>query len=85
MVASLDAVGTEMQLQPDRWWFLVEQFTDVAGLTTSAVLDYRVCQPSRITDPNLNDVFMDYTPFGLPARSWTVSRGRHGGRDTRRA
>ena len=80
VVTSRDALGTEVRLHPDRWWFLVERFTDGAGLTTSGTLDYRVCQPTRITDPNGNDMFMEYTPFGLASQSWSVSRdGTEGG------
>ena len=80
VVASRDALETEVELEPDRWWFLVEQVTDAVGLRTTGVIDYRVCQPSRITDANGNVVFMEYTPFGLAARSWSVSRdGTQGG------
>jgi RHS repeat-associated protein len=80
VVASQNALGHETATLPDPWWFLVEKLTDTAGLTTTAAIDYRLCQPGRVTDPNGNDVFMEYTALGLPARAWTVSRDQtHGG------
>ena len=42
--------------------------TDPAGLTTSAVYDYRVFKPAQITDPNGNITSIGYTPLGLPAQ-----------------
>ncbi len=50
----------------DKYQFLPEKVTDAAGLTVQATYDdYRVLQPSKVTDANGNISRFTFTPLGL--------------------
>ncbi|MGA2402490.1 MAG: SpvB/TcaC N-terminal domain-containing protein, partial [Syntrophobacteraceae bacterium] len=54
----------------DKYQLLPEKVTDAAGLTMQATYDYRVLQPSQVTDPNGNQSVFTFTPLGLPGSSF---------------
>jgi RHS repeat-associated protein len=68
VVVSRDAYGGDTTTAWDDLALLPAQVTDPAGLTTSAVNDYRVLKPVQVTDPNGNITSISYTPLGLPAQ-----------------
>jgi RHS repeat-associated protein len=49
----------------DEYQFLPKSVTDAAGLTMQAIYDYRVFQPSEITDLNGNQSAFVFSPLGL--------------------
>ena len=52
------------------------------ALTTQAEYDYRVLQPTEVTDPNGNRTTVAYTPLGLPAAHGRSGQDRRAGGDT---
>jgi hypothetical protein len=54
----------------DPYSLFVTVMTDPVGCATTAIHDYRVLQPRRITDPNQNTQEADYDAFG---RLWATS------------
>jgi RHS repeat-associated protein len=56
--------------------------TDPVGLTTHADYDYRVLQPSQVTDQNGNRTACTYTPLGLLATTAVMGRERESAGDT---
>lgn len=57
--------GHRAVIQYDPYALFPVRVTDGAGLTTSAVYDYRVFQPRTITDPNGTENRFAFTPLGL--------------------
>lgn len=49
----------------DKYQFLPVEVTDAAGLSMQATYDYRVLQPSEVTDPNGNQSVFTFSPLGL--------------------
>ncbi|MFH0341567.1 MAG: SpvB/TcaC N-terminal domain-containing protein [Chromatiales bacterium] len=74
VIGAQDTLGHESAIRPDDYWLLHSEVTDPAGLTTSAVCDYRVLQPREVTDPNGNRTAYAFTPLGLLAS--TAVRGK---------
>ncbi|MGH7491838.1 MAG: SpvB/TcaC N-terminal domain-containing protein [bacterium] len=64
-LATRDPLGHETTIRYDRFDILPAEAIDPAGLTTSAVYDYRVLQPKAVTDPNGNRSAFAFTPLGL--------------------
>ena len=67
VVVSRDAYGGDTTTEWDSLALLPARVTDPAGLTTSAVHDYRTFKPAQITDSNGNITSIGYTPLALPA------------------
>jgi RHS repeat-associated protein len=80
LIANQDARRSETTIEPDRYWLFTSKVTDAIGLETTVTHDYRASKPSSITEVNGNSAHMRYTPLGLAAASWSVSRsGSQGG------
>ncbi|WP_344663342.1 SpvB/TcaC N-terminal domain-containing protein [Catenulispora yoronensis] len=67
VIAALDPFGSSTTVGYDQHDLLAVQSTDAAGLSVTADHDYRVLQPSRVTDVNGNTSTAAYTPSGLLA------------------
>jgi RHS repeat-associated protein len=68
---------------PEQFWLLPESVSDAAGMQVRAEYNYRVLQPSRLTDPNGNTTNVRYSAGGLVRKQWLVSRGgSRGGNET---
>ena len=70
LLATTDPLGNETTIAyrkdgQDLYDLLPTGVTDPAGLTTRADYDYRVLQPSLVTDPNNNRTTYGFTPLGL--------------------
>ncbi|HEX4962205.1 MAG TPA: SpvB/TcaC N-terminal domain-containing protein [Thermoanaerobaculia bacterium] len=61
----VDPFGAVTRVTQDPYDLLVSGVTDAAGNATAAVNDYRVLQPSRITDPNGNPSLAAFDALGL--------------------
>jgi RHS repeat-associated protein len=66
--ASRDALGRETGIDYDAYALLPVKATDPAGLSTTAVHDYRVLQAREVVDPNGNRTVLAYTPLGMLER-----------------
>ena len=60
-----DAFGHESTIRPDDYWLLPVEVTDPAGLTTTAVYDYRVLQPARSHGPQRQSHQLHFYAFRL--------------------
>ncbi|MGI8783685.1 MAG: SpvB/TcaC N-terminal domain-containing protein [Acidobacteriota bacterium] len=63
--ATTNPSGHRTLIAYDKYQFLPERVTDVAGLTMQATHDYRVLQPIEVTDPNGNRSRFTFSPLGL--------------------
>ena len=74
---SLDPFGALTRVDYDTGHDLLPlTVTDTVGLTTTAVHDLRVLQPTQVTDINANTATVTYTPLGLVAQHYI--RGKNG-------
>ena len=73
--ASVNPSGHRTLIAYDKYQFLPELVTDAAGLTMQATNDYRVLQPSEVTDPNSNRSRFTFSPLGLLESSFV--RGKN--------
>ena len=80
-VTTRDALGNDATIAYDRpYGLLPVQATDAAGLTLSAVYDYRVLQPRLITDANGNRQEVRFSPLGLVTATAVMGKeGEHSG------
>jgi RHS repeat-associated protein len=60
-----DPLGHQTTITPDQYYLLPATAKDEAGLITKANYDYRVFQPSLVTDPNGNQSQYAFSPLGL--------------------
>ena len=65
MEETQDPLENTTKIAYESYGFLPKQVINPAGLTTGAEYDYRLFQPSKITDPNDNLTFYTFTPLGL--------------------
>jgi len=79
VVATQDALGHQSEIKPDTFWLLPERVIDPVNLVTSAQFDYRVMQPSQVTDPNENVTHFRFTPLGLLQKQFLEGHGGEGG------
>lgn len=79
VLATRDALGHETRITPDPYWLLPALVRDPAGLTTTAVYDYRVGRPRQVTDPNGTTTHYRHHPLGLLERTFIVGRNGEGG------
>jgi RHS repeat-associated protein len=70
LLAQQDPRGNRTDITPDLYWLLPESVTDAAGLKTQATYNYRVLQPSSVTDPNVNVTEFTFSPIGLLLETW---------------
>jgi RHS repeat-associated protein len=63
--AAVNPLGHRTLVAYDKFKFLPERVTDAAGLIVQATYDYRVLQPSLVTDANGNTSSFTFSPFGL--------------------
>jgi RHS repeat-associated protein len=64
VVASLNPVGAEGTVTFDRYQLLPVETRDPLGLVVSAEHDYRLFQPSEVTEPNGTRTLYSYTVLG---------------------
>ena len=69
-----DPLGRDTTIDYDGYDFLPTQVTDLANLTTHALHDYRVLQPSEITVPNGNRTRFAFTPQGILERTAVMGK-----------
>lgn len=75
MLASLlDPLGHETTVAIDEFALLPVQVTSPAGLTTTAVNDYRVFQPSLVTEPNGNRTVFTFSALGMTTATATFGK-----------
>lgn len=55
-----------------------KQYLASGYLETIAEYDYRVMQPSKVTDPNLNITVFDFSPLGLLRATALIGKGTEG-------
>jgi hypothetical protein len=68
------------QIEFDSHDLLPVKVTDAAGLSTAATYNYRVLQPSSVTDSNGTTTHIQYTALGLPRLQFVESAdGSEGG------
>ena len=65
VVAQVDPLGHTTTIRYDHE-LLPNSVQDAVGLETTAAYNYRVMQPSLVTDPNGNRTAVEYSPIGLP-------------------
>lgn len=72
------------RIQWDRYYCVVTQVTDAAGLTTRAEYDYRFLLPYLITDSNDNQQYVAFDPFAriTQSRFWGTEDGERAGYST---
>ncbi|SPB18557.1 FG-GAP/YD repeat-containing protein [Caballeronia novacaledonica] len=58
----------------DEYELLPKQVTDAAGLTLQATYDYRVLQPSEVTDHNDNKSRFTFSPLGLLENTFVLGK-----------
>jgi RHS repeat-associated protein len=89
VVAQRDVLGRDTTIEFDAPYYLLPfRVIDPAGLTTTAVYNYRVMQPALMTDPNGNQTEFQFSPMGLLKETWVKGnpnraegdRGRPGAR-----
>jgi RHS repeat-associated protein len=78
VIGTEDGLGHTTLIVPDVHRILPEKVIDALGLETTATYDYRVMQPSRVTDPNGLSTIFDFTPLGLLSTSMLVGRSGEG-------
>jgi RHS repeat-associated protein len=82
VVATQDPLGgltRQTDVVFDTFNLLPIKVTNPAGLETTAIYDYRVLQPQRVTDPNRNASVFCYSPLGLLHKAWLEGRNGEGG------
>jgi len=73
--STINPSGHRTLITYDKYQFLPELTIDAAGLTMQALNDYRVLQPSEVTDPNGNKSRFTFSPLGLLESSFV--RGKN--------
>ena len=68
-----DPRGHQTRIEFDAHDLLPIKITDAAGLDTKATYNYRVFQPSSVTDPNGTITHIHYTALGLPKLQYVES------------
>jgi RHS repeat-associated protein len=76
VLALKDPRGHGAQIEFDPHDLLPIKVTDAAGLDTTATYNYRVLQPSSVTDPNGTTTHILYTALGLPRLQFVESADR---------
>lgn len=79
VLAEKDPRGHVTQIEFDSHDLLPVKVTDAAGLSTTATYNYRVLQPSSVTDPNGTTTHIRYTALGLPRLQYVESVDRSEG------
>jgi RHS repeat-associated protein len=73
--ATVNPSGHRTLIEYDKFHFLPTQVTVAAGLIMQVTYDYRVLQPSEVTDHNGNTSLFAFSPLGLLASS--LIRGKN--------
>ena len=71
-----DPLGRETVVEHDSFDLFPLRLTNAVGAVTAFTYDYRVMQPTSLTDANGNRTRVGFTPMGLPA--WTAISGKDG-------
>jgi RHS repeat-associated protein len=69
-----DPLSHETTIEYDSFKLMPVKVTDPVNLEMSAAYNYRVLQPATVTDPNGNKTMMEYSPIGLPVKTWVKAR-----------
>ena len=83
LLAMRDPLNSETSIEFDSFALLPVTVTDSAGLSTVSQNDYRVVQPSAMTDPNGNRTVVTFTPLGLPESIAVMGKAGEAIGDTR--
>jgi RHS repeat-associated protein len=83
VLAQLDQLGHETDIDYDQFELMPVKATDPIGLEISATYNYRVLQPEQMIDPNGNQTTIEYNPVGLLTKSWIQGKEADEGDQTR--
>ena len=84
VVATRDPLENQTDITFDTFGLVPVAVTDAIGLATTATYNYRLVQPSLITDPNGNRQQVDYLASGMVSAIWILGKsGRNEGDRTR--
>ena len=80
VVVTRDAFDRDTTISYDDYALLPVEVRDPVALSTHADYDYRVLQPSRVTDANGNPTEFSFTPLGLLKATWVRGKAGEGDR-----
>ena len=74
--AAVNPLGHRILVAYDNFEFLPERVTDAVGMFVQATYDYRVFQPTVVTDPNGNQSHFTFSPLGLLESSFVSGKDK---------
>lgn len=78
LLTTRSPLGRDTEIIYDRYGLLPEQVADPLGLTSAAIYNYRVLQPSETVDSNGNRMAYSFTPLGLLASTAILDKDESG-------
>lgn len=78
VIANRDPLRNETAISYDDFGLFPKEVRDAAKLSTKAEYDYKVLQPTQVTDPNGSKKKFFFTPLGLLKEIWTQGNNNEG-------